>query len=169
MKKVLFIAVLAGSIGCGNPSSEKVDSTEANEVTTQSSEEFFGEKINAEGALSAADFKTQMENKDSMKVKVTASINGTCVKKGCWMNVDLGDSSSMMVRFKDYGFFVPKEGQEGKQATFEGVAYHDTVTVKMLQHYAEDAGKSQEEIDAITEPKITLAFEATGVIIEDVN
>ena len=33
--------------------------------------------------------------------------------------------------------------------------------------FAEDAGKSQEEIDAITEPELRLAFTATGVMIED--
>ena len=33
--------------------------------------------------------------------------------------------------------------------------------------YAEDAGKSEEEIAAITEPELRLAFTATGVMIED--
>jgi hypothetical protein len=35
-----------------------------------------------------------------------------------------------------------------------------------LQHFAEDAGKSQEEITKITEPKVEMRLDATGVIIE---
>ena len=49
----------------------------------------------------------------------------------------------------------------------QGMAYMDTTSVDMLRHLAEDAGKSQEEIDAITQPELTLAFEATGVVIKD--
>jgi hypothetical protein len=37
----------------------------------------------------------------------------------------------------------------------------------MLKHMAEDEGKSQEEIDAITEPKMEYTFVAGGVIIKD--
>jgi len=71
------------------------------------------------------------------------------------------------VRFQDYGFFVPTEGAEGKRTVIQGEAFYDTLTVAMLQHYAEDAGKSADEIAAITEPELRLAFTATGVMIED--
>ena len=37
----------------------------------------------------------------------------------------------------------------------------------MLKHYAEDEGKSQEEIDAISEPEFAYTFEAIGVIIKE--
>jgi hypothetical protein len=42
----------------------------------------------------------------------------------------------------------------------------DTTTVAQLRHYAEDAGKSKEEIAKITEPKIELTFMADGVIVK---
>jgi hypothetical protein len=48
----------------------------------------------------------------------------------------------------------------------KGYATVDTVDVEMLRHFAEDAGKSQDEIDAITEPEYELTFEATGVLIK---
>ena len=35
------------------------------------------------------------------------------------------------------------------------------------RHYAEDAGKSKEEIEKITEPKIAYTFLADGVLIGD--
>jgi hypothetical protein len=40
-----------------------------------------------------------------------------------------------------------------------------TCDVEMLRHFAEDAGQTQEEIDAITEPEVEWSFEATGVYI----
>ena len=82
------------------------------------------------------------------------------------MDVASGEDT-VFVRFLDYGFFVPTEGAEGKRTVVQGQAFYDTLTVPMLKHYAEDAGKSQEDIDAITEPELRLAFTATGVMIED--
>jgi hypothetical protein len=126
--------------------------------------EHFGDKINPDGALSVSEFKSKMKAADSLNVKFTGVINEACQKKGCWMNVDLGNGESMMVRFKDYGFFVPKDCN-GKTAIMEGVAFKETVSVEMLQHYAEDAGKSKDEIAKITQPETKISFEANGVII----
>ncbi len=124
----------------------------------------FGDKIKAKGAVSTAEFLNQIEGKDSLNVKLNVTINEACKKKGCWMNVDLGEGKDMMVRFKDYGFFVPKDC-DGSKGVIEGIAYREVVSVEMLRHYAEDAGKSQEEIDKITQPETRLSFEASGVII----
>ena len=38
-------------------------------------------------------------------------------------------------------------------------------SVKQLKHYAEDAGKSKEEIAKITEPKKEVIFVAKGVLV----
>ena len=43
------------------------------------------------------------------------------VKDG-WMTLD-GEEGDVRVTFKDYGFFVPTEGQEGKTAIVEGLAW----------------------------------------------
>ena len=74
---------------------------------------------------------------------------------------------TLFVRFKDYGFFVPKTGAEGKSAIVNGYLSIDTLSVKQLRHYAEDAGKNEKEILKIKEPEITLSFMADGVIILD--
>ena len=62
-----------------------------------------------------------------------------------------------MVKFKDYGFFMPKD-ISGKEVILNGKAYVNEVPVDEQRHYAEDAGKSEEEIAAITEPKKDLFF-----------
>ncbi|HMP99535.1 MAG TPA: DUF4920 domain-containing protein [Cyclobacteriaceae bacterium] len=126
----------------------------------------YGEVISAEGAQSLAvlDEKLTAEN-DSVYIKVKATIDKTCEKKGCWMVVEDESGNEVRVTFKDYGFFVPTAGVEGKEVIFAGYAYRKTTEVDLLKHFAEDAGKSQEEIDAITEPKVELTFVADGVII----
>lgn len=161
MKQFLFIAMIALLSSCGrsNQSSEKTDENLV-EVTKH------GDAITEEGAIYAADFLTQFENKDSLDVKLSANIAEVCSKKGCWMKLDMENGKTMRVTFKDYGFFVPKDAA-GKTAILQGVAKIDTVDVATLRHYAEDADATQEEIDAITEPEINYAFEAIGVIIKD--
>jgi len=126
--------------------------------------ESFGEKIKLDGAIESTSFLKQIDGKDSLLVKISAPIVNVCQKKGCWMNVDLGEGKQMMVRFKDYGFFVPKDA-DGKIAVMDGVAFREVLSVDMLRHYAEDAGKSKEEIEKITEPETRLSFEASGVLI----
>tara|TARA_B100001559_G_scaffold311152_1_gene307331 strand:- start:3345 stop:3608 length:264 start_codon:yes stop_codon:yes gene_type:complete len=84
--------------------------------------------------------------------------------KGCWMELDVADKT-IFVRFKNYGFFVPKEGAEGKLAVVNGKLSIDTLSVAQLKHYAQDAGKSEEEISLIDKQEITMSFLAEGVII----
>lgn len=127
--------------------------------------EQFGEKITEEGAMNSADMLTAMKGKDSIEVKLSAKVNAVCQVKGCWMRLDMGNGEEMMVKFKDYAFFVPKDAT-GKTAVVDGWAKVNTISVAELKHYAEDDGKSQAEIDAITEPKTELTFEAKGVILK---
>ena len=49
----------------------------------------------------------------------------------------------------------------------QGDLFLDTVAIEMLKHYAEDAGKSEEEIAQITEPSYDMGFTADGVIIAE--
>ena len=76
------------------------------------------------------------------------------------------EQDTILVRFKDYGFFVPKSGAEGKTAIINGQLSVDTLSVAQLRHYAEDAGKSNEEVSKIINPEITISFLADGVVID---
>lgn len=127
---------------------------------------FYGEKITEEGAVPAETIAELMQGKNEANLKVKGKIVQTCTKKGCWMTVDIGNNQTMTVRFKDYGFFVPKSGAEGLEAVFEGVARKEVRSVEELRHYAQDAGKSKEEITKITAPREEITFEASGVIIK---
>jgi len=128
----------------------------------------FGEKITDENVISketmSEKFNTLKEG-DTIDIKFTSSINEVCKSKGCWMKLDLGDENESMVRFTDYGFFMPLDS-DNKEVIVDGRAYVTKMSVKEQQHYAEDAGHSEEEIAKITEPKYTYAFEADGVLMK---
>ena len=128
---------------------------------------YAGERITEEGAISVAELVKRMEGKHDLRLdaKVEAKITEVCLKKGCWMLVDLENGKTMRVTFKDYGFFVPLECA-GKTVIMEGAAYYKTTPVTLLRHYAEDAGKSKKEIQKIKNPEHDLAFEATGVLLK---
>lgn len=97
-------------------------------------------------------------------VKIEGPIVTTCPKKGCWMRLGRPDDH-VFVRFKDYGFFVPTSGVEGRTAIVEGQLAMEVQSVEQVRHYLEDAGK-HEEAAKVTEPRRVLSFLATGVAIE---
>ena len=125
----------------------------------------FGEKISKGKIIPANEVASKVGNKQELDLRVSGEIKEVCQMKGCWMTMDLGNGESMRITFKDYAFFVPKDS-DGSQAIVEGVAKKEEQSVATLRHYAEDAGKSEEEIAEITEPQQTLVFEAAGVLIK---
>lgn len=157
MKKLFFLIGILLAVSCG----------ENKEITGSTEQQFdlFGDVITEENSVEPAQLASQLEGKDTVKIKLKTKIKEVCQKKGCWMNVDLGNEVEMTVRFKDYAFFVPKDAA-GKEVVFEGLAFRDTNSVDDLKHYAEDAGKTAEEIEKITEPEVSISFEASGVIIK---
>ncbi|MFM7216915.1 MAG: DUF4920 domain-containing protein [Bacteroidota bacterium] len=124
----------------------------------------FGEVITADKSISVQRLPGMVKEGDTLKIKVEGTVKSVCQKKGCWMKMDMGNDQTMMVHFKDYGFFVPKDCS-GKRLVMEGIAFIDVTTVEQLRHYAEDAGKSKEEIATITEAEKELTFEASGVLL----
>lgn len=157
MKKLLFFIGIALAVSCG----ENIEKSNVSEAQF----DLFGDLVTEENALEPAQLAVQLTGKDTVRIKLKTKITEVCQKKGCWMTVDLGNNTEMQVRFKDYGFFVPKDAA-GREVIFEGLAFHDTTTVEDLKHYAEDAGKTPEEIEKITESEITIGFEASGVAIK---
>lgn len=171
IRKVYLLAlVLAFGLGACN----STDVNEEKQETTQPvgqvelADNQFGEAIDSEGAIEYMSLLDQMQSGDSLAVKVRGKVEAVCQAKGCWMNIiaDQPDTEQMMVKFKDYGFFVPKD-IAGREVVMQGYAFREITPVDELQHLAEDAGRPQEEIDQITEPKVELKFLATGVLLLD--
>ena len=166
MKKFnILIGVLAVLVGC-----QSVEKKNKNEETAAKTVEYdsFGAEIQAEGAKSDIEMLTFYQNlpvADTVNTKFTATVTDVCQTKGCWMKLELEDGEQAMVRFKDYAFFMPKD-IAGKDVIVDGKAFVAMMSVEDQRHYAEDEGKSAEEIAAITEPKKTFSFEASGVLIK---
>ena len=133
---------------------------------SQNNEGFFGEKFSVTQLEEYANIKDNISVKSDDIVRVEGEILSSCPMKGCWMKIR-ADQDTILVRFKDYGFFVPKSGIEGDRAIINGKMSVETLSVDLLRHYAEDAGKSKDEIEKITKPQVSLTFLADGVFIEN--
>ena len=138
----------------------------SNTANSQDSINYYGEEFST---LDVKDYSTNKQGflyntKDLIKIE--AEILSTCPKKGCWMKIK-AEEDTILVRFKDYGFFVPKDGVVGNKTVINGKLSVDTLSVAQLRHYAEDAGKSKEEINKIMNPEISMTFLANGVMIRE--
>jgi len=167
MKKItgLFIA-LAFIFACNN-SEKQTTTTEAETTEKELAYASFGDKISAEDVLSKEDIIATYDNLkvgDTINTKMAGTIKEVCSKKGCWMTLDLNGEDEVMVKFKDYGFFMPLNAKG--DVIVNGKAFVSETTVEELRHYAEDAGKSEEEIASITTPERTLSFVADGVLLQ---
>ncbi len=125
---------------------------------------FYGEAFKQKKHIDFSELTQKMNSVDSLNTVVKGKVESVCQKKGCWMNVVSEDGESMFVKFKDYGFFMPLD-LAGKEVIMNGYAFKDVTSVEDLRHYAEDEGKTKEEIMAINQPKAELKFMASGVYI----
>lgn len=124
----------------------------------------FGKQLTAENAITAKQLVNKVTKADGpVAVKVKGKVNDVCKMEGCWLKLET-DKGSIMVKMKDHAFLVPT-AVNGKEVVIEGTAEQKITTVEMLKHYAEDAGKSEEEIAKITEPKKEILINADGVLV----
>jgi hypothetical protein len=128
----------------------------------------YGTVLDAQSVLPINDLMdsfSTMKKTDTLFAKVQGRIKEVCSKKGCWMTLDLGGEKDLMVRFKDYTFFMPLDAKG--EVIINGYATISEVSVEELRHYAEDAGATEQEIEAIVEPELTYSFEADGVLLAE--
>jgi hypothetical protein len=125
---------------------------------------FFGEKFEYAKTSDLVDLYGKMEKMDSVDVVLSAKTVTTCKKAGCWMEISTKENNmNTRVFMKDHAFGVPLEGCEGKDAIIHGRAFRYKLSVEYLRHLAEDAGKTKEEIEKITEPETAIGIDAWGV------
>ena len=124
----------------------------------------YGAGATATGAITVDELEQNLKN-NRFEGKITGKVTEVCQEKGCWMKVQKQNGEKLMVKFRDYGFFMPKD-IVGKEVVLDGEATVKEVSVKQQKHYAEDAGKSKEEIAKIKTPKKELQFVAKGVLVK---
>ena len=162
---IILSCCLVWLSSCNAPTQQQAEqSEEAAEVVLPSTGSF-GEPITKEGTVPVAEIASLIKSDEAIDVKVNGTILEVCQHTGCWLTFDLGNGETIMVNMKDHEFYVPKDAA-GKKAYVVGTATRELISVEMLKHYAEDAGRSQEFVDAITEDAWEYTIEAKGVIIE---
>lgn len=147
------------------------DSQSGNDDQTVTSADFvsYGTKITSD----LVDDTAQMTEKyqtlkasDTLQSKFMATVEEVCQSKGCWMKLKLENGQQTMIRFKDYGFFMPMD-IAGKEVIVNGLAFVEEMSMEDQRHFAKDAGKTADEIAKITGSKKTYAFEADGVLLKN--
>lgn len=169
MKKLLYIvAITILFASCENESNTK----EANTIKVFPKQEkpvkktnVYGQEVAFENAADARRLPMLMEGVDSKDIKVIGKVESVCQSSGCWIDVDLGDNNIMHVTFKDEAFTLPKD-IAGKIVLMDGTVTTELLSVDLLKKMAKDEGKSQAEINNITEPLLEYSYEATGVVIK---
>lgn len=160
---VVFLVLISSCKGQETKQEVVVKAQNAKELAS------FGDKILADASISSLKMMQMYDGMavaDTLQTKFTAVVKEVCQAKGCWMKVELDGGEEAMVKFKDYGFFMPKD-IAGKEVIVNGFAFVEEMSVEDQKHYAEDGGKSEEEIAKITQPKKTFGFEADGVLLKE--
>ncbi len=128
-------------------------------------QEFYGTEFAVANPLSVKDLVAKISGTDTLETQIEGVIEKTCPGMGCWMTLKLDNGQTLRVT-TDHKFFVPVGGCEGLRVVVKGKAFNEEIPVADLKHYAEEEGKSAEEIAKITQPEHELAFVATGAMIE---
>lgn len=149
-------------LGTGNAQEKSIQNDAQEEYSS------IGENFQVNTILSAGRMEEKYDDLkpgDTLQVAFKSDVTAVCKNKGCWMKMALEDGREVMVKFKDYGFFVPRD-IENRVAIINGRAYVEEMSVKDQRHYAEDAGMSAQEVAQIVNPKKTFSFIAEGVRIK---
>lgn len=165
MKQITFFTLAAMLMGGCDHSH---NNTQAQAQTEAPSQEFYGTEFTIDSPLSVKDLEAKVMGSDTLETQIEGVIEKTCPGMGCWMTLKLDNGQTLRVT-TDHKFFVPVGGCEGLRAVIKGKAFNEEIPVADLKHYAEEEGKSAEEIAKIIQPEHELAFVATGAMIEGYN
>jgi len=124
----------------------------------------YGENIEEGSVIENTQIQNLFATKGKFNAKLEAKVTDVCQMKGCWMKLDIGNEKEIMVNFKDYSFFVPKN-IIGKKVVVSGEAFKRNISVDELKHYARDRGENESAISLIVEPKEIYSLTAKGVIL----
>ena len=166
MKKAALYLLATVVLAACNQTKPTENPTAPTAHTEAGNSDTFGSTFTPDNVISTAQLQSLVQGKDSIDAVVTAEIMESCQAKGCWMDVRLSNNTTMKVTFRDYGFFLPVEDLKGRTVVFSGTAKREVISVDDQRHYAQDAGKSKQEIEAITQPREELRFVADGVILK---
>lgn len=162
MKKIL-ITILFLSSGIALNAQDKKEVIKLSEpVIVTDSYEVYGSKVEEPTTTNSLTTAiTTLKSVNQKKVTVKTSIAEVCEKKGCFF-IAQDDKNTARVTFEDYSFFIPTDSQ-GKDVTIIGTLSKKVLTEEQAKHYAEDAGKSAEDIKG---EQVEYSIVASSIIIQ---
>ena len=113
----------------------------------------YGKSFQVVAPIPLAELAKQTKKRINTKVQVEGPVHRVCTKKGCWMSLKDG-KVSMRIRFKDYGFFVPKKLSAGTTAIVEGILGQSTLSKAQANHLRKEGAEvnvTREELNLIAE------------------
>ncbi len=121
--------------------------------------------IESDDVIPVSDLESKMTN-GGYQGKVSGKVTEVCKTMGCWIKIEKADGTALMVKSKEHGFFMPQD-LVGRNVVIEGTASVKEVSEDKRKHFAEDAGKSKEEIKKIKGSVKEVQFVASGVKVVD--
>lgn len=166
MKKIVALfAISFAFVACTNEG--KVESIKefAGDLSKANHIEF-GESFESTNAkvYGMESFDALTKGKENVQLTLAGKVSKVCKKKGCWMSLKKPNGEEIHVSY-DYKFLLPLN-VDGRDCVVNGNVYNDTTSVAYLQEIARDSGKSEEEVNKITEPKIQKSILASTVWIK---
>lgn len=117
------------------------------DITPATAGVVYGKELKKSGAKSVQTVEKELEKSDKFTGKLEGKVTRVCTHKGCWLALQSeGSEQPVVVRFKDYGFFVPQD-IVGKTVVVEGYA------------------KSKEKEDKDGRAVKDISFTADGVLV----
>ncbi len=166
MKTILTITIsIIFLISCENQQKQIEESNNKTETIAKLVKgTVYGKPISEEYILSSEDLPNQLKEVEEISIKLKGQVNSVCQMSGCWLTLEIGNGETVHVTFKNEAFTLPKD-ITGQTAVIEGDATKEETSVETLKRAAKSEGKTQEEIDAISQPITGYYFEADGVTL----
>lgn len=157
MKRIAIVSMfLAGSVvlsGCTAPQAH------------------FGQplRLNNADMIQADELLTAPTGFDGKFVRVRGEVTEVCAAMGCWLKLKGGKGEqTLFVKFTcpvEGARLVPLEAV-GHTAVIEGTVTVEEISEDEARHYANDAGKSTDQIAKIVGPQKQVRIASPGVLIE---
>lgn len=134
-------------------------------IAQQAQGTYYGKKFEQGRTMDVAQFNEAIGKTEKLKdIRVGGTIEQVCQSAGCWVRLNNPAGESIFVKFKDH-FTIPKD-LAGATVIVYGNASKKVVSVDDQKHFAEDAGKTADEIAKITTPKDEIRIDASGILIQ---
>jgi hypothetical protein len=156
MKRIIFFILIGFALSANAQKKEKVSA--AKDV-------IYGQVTEEKTPVIVDELANKLVD-NAFNGQIKGKVAEVCKAEGCWIRLQKADGTTMMVRVKDHAFLMP-ENIVGKTVLVEGSATVKETSEEMRRHYAEDAGKSKEEIAKIKGSEKSVEFAAKGVKVLD--